>query len=133
MVLAVDSRESSIVRAKFKSMEQDYKDLEIEIKALKTGDYEDENIILENKSIDDFISSFTQRTKRKDGSDYERLDSQLKRLIEMDKPIKIIMIHGRLEDAYSQVHPNAVRGMVASCICQGITILWGLLQNCRTE
>ena len=103
----------------------DYKDLKVVIKSIKTGDYTNSYMVVEVKaSIDDFISSFTSRKQRKDGSEYKRMESQLERLLAIDKPIKIILINGSMKDAYSRVHPNSIRGMIASIICQGITVLW---------
>jgi ERCC4-type nuclease len=123
-ILSVDSREPSDVKNKFLSMAKIHKDLEIEVKALKTGDFENEVMIIESKTIDDFISSFTTSKTRKDGSEYERLESQIKRMLKLNKPRKILLIHGNLKDCYSNIHPAAVRGMISKIVALGIIVLW---------
>ena len=124
MKLYIDTREGEAVAWKFKSLAMDNPEVELRFVPLPVGDAANEVMIIEFKSIDDFISSFTQQKHRKDGTVYERMDSQKGRMIDDNRPVKILLIHGDLEDAYSRIHPNSVRGMVASILAQGISIFW---------
>jgi ERCC4-type nuclease len=95
-------------------MPLDYPDLEVTLKALSVGDFETEYMIVERKELNDFISSFTTKKERKDGTTYERLDSQLERLKEHPAPVKVLLIHGDMEDIHSRIHPHSVIGFIAS-------------------
>lgn len=123
-LLKQDSRESAMIKAKFQSMACDLKDLTVEICALKIADYENLYMLLEFKNIGDFVSSFTEKIFRKDGTQYFRLQSQIDRMLRSDKPYKILMIYGDLEDLHSSINPNSVRGMVASILAKGINVIW---------
>jgi ERCC4-type nuclease len=103
---------------------EDHKDLNVEICALPTADYENQYMIIESKSVSDFVSSITQRIPRKDGTIYERLTEQVERMLSSDKPIRIILIHGDLEDLHSGINHNSIRGMIASIVARGLTVLW---------
>jgi ERCC4-type nuclease len=122
--LYVDTREPKHIQAKFQSMAEDYPNLKVQIKKLDTGDFQWKYGIIERKSIDDFISSMTTKRERKDKTQYQRLEEQLNRLKELDLPIKIILIHGKLEDCHSQIHHHSVLGQIASIQAQGINVMW---------
>ena len=112
-----DSREPELVKWKFKeSLPATHPDLTVEVEALSVGDFQTEYMILERKELNDFISSFTQRKSRKDGTCYERLESQLKRLKEHPAPRKVLLIHGDMDTIYSGIHPNSVLGFIASLV-----------------
>ncbi len=110
-----DSREPSLVKWKFKeSLPRNHEDLNVIVKALGVGDFETEYLIVERKELNDFISSFTARKTRKDGTQYERLESQLERLKEHPAPVKVLLIHGDMKSVHSQIHPHSIIGYIAS-------------------
>lgn len=122
--LEVDTRESLAIKRVWRLLEEDYKDLKIIFKALKTFDYSNMYMGIEFKTINDFVSSFTEKIFRKDGTQYNRLDSQIKRMLASDKPYKFLMIYGNLEDLHSGINHNSVRGMIASIAAKGIHVIW---------
>jgi ERCC4-type nuclease len=123
MKLYVDSREPYHIKEKFKSMALDYDDLEVEIKALETGDFLCDYFVVERKDLDDFISSFTTVKKTK-SKQYLRLREQTKRLIEMPQKVKILLIVGEnFEEAYSRVNEHAFNAQVAKLSAQGINVV----------
>jgi Fanconi anemia group M protein len=75
---------------------------ETEIKSLKVGDYLVSNVILERKTISDFISSIINK----------RLIKQLNELKTYKK--RLLIIEGDLEQSTSNFNPNAIRGMILS-------------------
>lgn len=104
-------------------MALDYEDLEVEIKALETGDFLCDYFVVERKDLDDFISSFTTVKKTK-SKDYLRLREQTKRLIEMPQPIKVLLIIGEdFNKAYSRVNEHAFNAQVAKLSAKGITVV----------
>lgn len=123
MKLYVDSREPYHIKEKFKSMALDYEDLEVEVKALETGDFLCDYFVVERKDLDDFISSFTtvKKTKQKD---YLRLREQTKRLIEMPQAVKIILIIGEdYREAYSRVNEHSINSQVAKLSAMGLNVV----------
>lgn len=124
MTLIIDSREPPSALKMFAEIQKKHPELEIEVKALPVGDYSSKYMVIERKELDDLISSFTKRVVRKDGTTYNRFESQLKRLVDVDKPTKTVFIHGSMKDKYSKVHPNAVRGVVAKFIANDISVIW---------
>ncbi|MFH1505379.1 MAG: DEAD/DEAH box helicase [archaeon] len=78
--------------------------VKVELESLKVGDYIlSDKVAVEFKTVRDFVDSIIDK----------RLLSQLKDLRKYDSPI--ILIEGQ-EDIYAQrrVHPNAIRGMLAT-------------------
>lgn len=115
MNMICDSREPELVKWKFKeSLPETHPDLTVEVEALPCGDFETDYMICERKELNDFVSSFTTRKSRKDGTQYERLESQLKRLEEHPAPVKVLLIHGDMDTIYSGIHPHSVVGFIAS-------------------
>ncbi len=86
----------------------------LELKQLAVGDYQlSERVVVEYKRVPDFVDSML------DG----RLLSQLKSLRQYVRPV--IIVEG-MEDMYAlrRVHPNAIRGMLATiAVSYGIPIL----------
>jgi ERCC4-type nuclease len=120
----VDTRESLPTKRVWRLLEEDYKDLSVEICALKIADYENLYMLLEFKTISDFVSSFTEKIYRTDGTRYHRLESQIDRMLNSDKPYKFLMIYGNLEDLHSGINHNSVRGIIASIMARGINVIW---------
>jgi Fanconi anemia group M protein len=82
---------------------------EIEIKELKVGDYITKDIVIERKTISDFISSMINK----------RLLKQLEEL--QQYPNKLLIIEGISEgELYSEenssINPNAIRGFILSIL-----------------
>ena len=122
--LYVDSRESRKTKEEFIKLGETEKNLVVFIVAMTTGDFRNKYAIMEAKSIDDLISSITQKIPRKNGTIYERLDEQVARLISDPAMYKYLLVHGNLDECYSKIHPNAVRGQLASISAQGINLVW---------
>ena len=122
-ILCIDSRESLETKQYFIDKASIDPNLTVQVCKLETGDYQNRVMVLESKSIDDFISSFTEKIQRKDGTYYHRLESQINRMLDMDKPVRTLLIHGDLQNAHSNIHPNSVHGQIASIISKGITVL----------
>jgi len=89
----------------------------VEIKQLLVGDYVcSERIIIEKKTTSDFINSI------KDQRLFEQIQ-ELKNSVE--KPVLIIEGNPELLFYESNMHPNAIRGVLSSiAIDQNIPILW---------
>lgn len=83
------------------------KEAEIEFKSLKIGDYLVGNIIIERKTIQDFISSMISK----------RLILQLRELSRVKN--KLFLLEGHIDE--EGFNPNAIRGMLLS-ICLEINI-----------
>ena len=128
IVLGVDTRESMETKTAFQKLSDARKNVYIIYKAFKVGDFVTKDMIVESKEINDFISSFTERRKRKDGTVYRRLESQVERLLDAPQPVKIILLHGGWETVYSNIKQNSVLGQIASITAQGIQVIW-LPQN----
>ncbi len=81
---------------------------EIEFKELKVGDYIAKDVVIERKTVSDFISSMINK----------RLLSQLKDLQQIEN--KILIIEGIEEqELYPEgncINPNAIRGFILSII-----------------
>ena len=115
MIMICDSREPELVKWKFKeSLPETYPDLNVEVEALSVGDFETKYMIVERKELNDFVSSFTTKKNRKDGTTYERLESQLERLRGHPAPVKVLLIHGDMEAVHSNIHPHSILGFIAS-------------------
>ena len=97
-MIIVDDRERIIAR---KLYEKEY---EIKVQRLEIGDFVIGDVCIERKTIRDFVSSII------DG----RLFTQIKHMKESYER-QILILEGE-EDIYSQrnVHPNAIRGAIAS-------------------
>lgn len=108
----------------FQNLSLGRKNVHIIYKAFTVGDFVTKDMIVESKEINDFISSFTQRITRKDGTVYRRLESQVKRLLDAPQPVKIILLHGGWETVYSNIKQNSVLGQIASITAQGIQVIW---------
>ncbi|MBT7903529.1 DEAD/DEAH box helicase [Candidatus Woesearchaeota archaeon] len=108
LLIYADHREKSNTIVK----EMSSQGIHIELKQLTLGDYQlSKRVIVELKKVSDFVDSII------DG----RLLDQVKRLkSEVERPV--IIIEGE-ENIYSQrkIHPNAIRGMIAT-----ITISFGI-------
>ena len=123
--LYIDTKEPFIVKKKFHFMDIDYSDLKVEEKSLETGDFLNDYFVVERKDLDDFVNSFTQKQKRKTKEDYERLKTQTKRLLEMNQPIKAVLIIGNDYDKlYSNVHIHSINGQVAKLMALGLSVVW---------
>jgi len=85
----------------------------IEVKNLDIGDYLlSDRVIVERKTADDFVDSIITK---------ERLFSQIMKLKSYPRPI--LIIEGK--NIYGRVHPNAVRGAIASIAVDfAIPIIW---------
>jgi Fanconi anemia group M protein len=100
--IIVDYREkNSLVPAILKRL-----GFEVEFKELKVGDYILNEIAIERKTIDDFISSIVDK----------RLEHQIEELQQYEK--KLLIIEGieekQLYHKNSRVNENAIRGMLLS-------------------
>ncbi len=94
----VDHREkNSLVPSKLMSL-----GTEIEFKQLKVADYIIEDITIERKTVQDFISSMINK----------RLLRQLEDLKQYPKPL--LIIEGFLRDYDFKINPNALRGFLLS-------------------
>lgn len=125
MKLIVDSREPYWVKEKFKDLSNEVNDLTVEITSLPAGDFKTNKFIIERKTLDDFISSFTSKTERKDGSEYERLPEQLDKLKHEDKALmKMFLIIGEnYSDAFSEVNPHSINGVLAKLTALGFNVV----------
>ena len=91
--------------------------IDIDIRELKVGDYLVNNVAIERKTVNDFISSMVSK----------RLSSQLKSLEQY--PNRLLLIEGIDEqELYSEpheigIHPNAIRGFLLSIILEHKTPL----------
>jgi Fanconi anemia group M protein len=74
--------------------------IEFEIKSLEIGDYIVNDVVVERKTISDFISSMISK----------RLIKQLLEMQRYDK--KILLIEGEIDE--KGFNPNAIRGMILS-------------------
>ncbi|MDP3027771.1 MAG: ERCC4 domain-containing protein, partial [Nanoarchaeota archaeon] len=83
---------------------QNNKEIELIIQSLKIGDYLIGNIIIERKTISDFISSMINK----------RLIEQLKQMQEYKQ--QLLIIEGDLEEFEDFNNPNALRGFILSII-----------------
>lgn len=117
MILYLDTRENKETIIEFKNKAPI--DTQIRTTAMKTFDAMNEVMGIEFKSIDDFISAVLNITERKDRSEYERMEEQFQRMCEDNRPLKILYLHGSLKNAYSKIHPNSFRGMLASYLARG--------------
>lgn len=124
MHLIVDSREPYWVREKFKTMADAYNDLTVSVESLKTGDFLSEYFVIERKTVDDFISSFTQPKKRVDGSVYHRLSEQTNRMLLMDQPLKVFLVVGDLGMARSRVNAHSFNGQLAKLSALGFSVIF---------
>ena len=94
----------------------DVNNVDIEFKRvyLKVGDYKFKNIIIERKTIDDFIHSIL------DG----RMESQVEKMKKSGKKCFIIIV-GSLKDRKSDIHENCILGKVVSLVVKhDMKILW---------
>lgn len=85
------------------------KEIDLEIKPLKIGDYLIGETIIERKTTNDFISSMLSK----------RLSYQLKNM--QLYPGRLLIIEGNLEEFYprkgeNKLNPNAIRGYILSII-----------------
>lgn len=79
--------------------------IKIEIKNIPIGDYIVGDIIIERKTISDFIASLLNK----------RIIRQLKELKQYDK--KILIVEGYEEqDIYNKINENAIRGFILSIV-----------------
>ena len=122
--LIIDSREPETIQYEFMNKAKDDPELFVLVRACETGDYVNPSMVLERKTMDDFVSSMTGKSIRKDGSVYERLESQIERILAHPASVKVLLIIGDIKSAFSRIHPNSVRGMIAKIISLGITVLW---------
>jgi len=113
-MLIVDSREPAHIKKAFINLGEKHKDLNVEVKALKTGDFLNKYFILERKELEDFIGSFISG----------RLDEQVNRMLETPQPLKILLIVGAdLDKAYSELHPHSFNGKLAKYTSLGLTVI----------
>ena len=124
MHLIVDSREPYWIREKFKTMGEAYNDLTVTVESLRTGDYITDYFVIERKTVDDFISSFTQPKTRKDGTRYHRLHEQCKRMLNMDQPLKIFLVIGDLSSSRSLVSEHSFNGQLAKLSALGFSVIF---------
>lgn len=117
MIVYLDTRETMDTHEDF--IKKAPKDFQIQKVKLDTYDIMTETIGIELKSIDDFIGAVINIHERKTKEDYLRMESQFKRMCDDKRPVKILLIHGSLENAHSMLHPNAFRGMVGSYRARG--------------
>lgn len=118
--LNIDTRESEKTKKDWVEFAKNKKDLQINFEKQDVGDYGTDLMVSEVKlSIDDFIDSAISRPERLDGSQYERLNTQLEGLIEDPRPVKFFLIIGDIEDRWSEIHPNSVNGFLGKVCCQG--------------
>lgn len=103
--IIIDYREkNSLVISEIKKLEMNY-----EIKELKIGDYIINNIIIERKTINDFIESMKNK----------RLLKQIENLKQYKKPLLIIegleqeWLYNEKEE---RIHSNAIRGFILSIL-----------------
>jgi Fanconi anemia group M protein len=75
---------------------------DIKIKSLKIGDYIISDVIIERKTISDFISSIISK----------RLVKQLNELQIYKK--RLLILEGNIEQEISNFNPNAIKGMILS-------------------
>lgn len=128
MILTLDTRELKAILKEFKSKAPN--GVEIISTVMKTFDIATELVGIELKEIGDFISAVINISERKDGTEYERMESQFQRMLEDPRPVKILFIHGSLENSYSNLHPNSFRGMLASYMARGaaanppVQVIW---------
>ncbi|MFN3527665.1 MAG: ERCC4 domain-containing protein, partial [Candidatus Altarchaeaceae archaeon] len=86
----------------------------IEIKHLEVGDYIlSEDVCVERKTGDDFLQSIVDKRLLEQGENLAR-----------NFRIPIIIIEGELDYSSRNIHPNAIRGIIAALICDfGISII----------
>ena len=77
---------------------------EVETKALEIGDYMINNIAIERKTSNDFVSSMLSK----------RLQEQLNQLQQYDK--KLIILEGEFIQKNSNIHPNALKGQILAIL-----------------
>ncbi|MFB6145159.1 MAG: DEAD/DEAH box helicase [Candidatus Nanohaloarchaea archaeon] len=108
LVIIADDRENSVAKELSKI------DVTVRKKRLEVADFlVSERTAVERKAAEDFVDSLVD----------QRLFSQLPDLQQFDNPI--IIIEGKDLYSHRKVHPNAVRGALASiAIDHGIPILW---------
>lgn len=117
MMIYLDSRESMETVEEFRQKAP--KDSQLQVVALPTYDIATETIGIELKSIDDFVGAVIQIGERKTKEDYKRMQNQFDRMCEDNRPVKLLLIHGSLENAHTKLHPNSFRGMVSSYRAKG--------------
>lgn len=101
LVIIADIHEKdSMILAELKSN----KDIILEIKPLKIGDYLIGNTIIERKTTNDFISSMLNK----------RLIQQLAQMQSYKQ--RLLIIEGNINDLYEKINPNAIRGFILSII-----------------
>ncbi len=86
---------------------------DIEVKNLDIGDYLlSDRVVVERKTVQDFVESIIAK---------ERLFSQIMKLKSYPRPV--LVIEGK--NIYGRVHPNAIRGAIASIAVDfAIPIIW---------
>lgn len=119
MILYGDSRESKETINKI--TEKVPSDMDIKIVKLDTFDLATELVGVELKSIEDFINAVLSIHERKTRDDYQRMEEQFERMCQDKRLIKLLLIHGSLKTAHSQLHPNSFNGMLASYTARGMT------------
>lgn len=117
MNIYIDSRESMETITEFQTKAP--KDSNLQVVALPVFDVATELIGIELKSIDDFVGAVINIHERKTKEDYQRMESQFQRMCEDTRPVKLLLIHGSLENAHTKLHPNSFRGMVESYRAKG--------------
>jgi ERCC4-type nuclease len=83
------------------------KEVQLIIHSLKIGDYLIKNIIIERKTISDFISSMISK----------RLVEQLRQMKQYSN--QLLIVEGNLSSVFSQetnLHPNSIRGFILSIL-----------------
>ena len=120
IVLKISTKESIETKEEWERFALEKSDLRVEFEEQNVGDYNTNLVTIEVKmSIDDFIASAIDRVERKDGTLYERLNSQLDRLIADPRPVKVFLLIGDIEDRISDIHRNSVHGFMAKICCKG--------------
>jgi len=102
-IIADIHEKDSFILVELKSSQE----IELEIQSLKIGDYLIEDIIIERKTISDFISSMIKK----------RLIIQLEQMQQYKQ--RFLIIEGEtsfLFDNNRGIHPNAIRGFILSII-----------------
>lgn len=106
-ILFIDDREP----ASFVNLVIETSTILIEMKHLETGDYVCEDVVIERKTIDDFVSSIIDK----------RVFRQCERMLK--SPHRYLLISGRIKDIWSKITPHAVLGAIAFFVNNGISVV----------
>jgi len=98
MIIADIHEKNSLVLSELINSKQ----IALEIKSLKIGDYLIGPIVIERKTVSDFISSMLNK----------RLIKQLKNMKKYEKQLLIIEGISKIYDSKANVSPNAIRGFI---------------------